>query len=92
MDLPTFVSGSASGGRANSSNNNSNASFAPLLAQTASGSGGVGQQGVGMGGCIGVNNVSVTVGSAESNKQPDAEIRKFRKKYRQEILTAAMWG
>ncbi|XP_063712581.1 serine/threonine-protein kinase mig-15-like isoform X2 [Symsagittifera roscoffensis] len=92
LDLPTFVSGSASGGRANSSNNNSNASFAPLLAQTASGSGGVGQQGVGMGGGIGVNNVSVTVGSAESNKQPDAEIRKFRKKYRQEILTAAMWG
>ena len=75
LDLPTHVSGLASGGRGgNQSNQNNSAAFLPFLAGP------------------GATNISVTVGSAESNKQPDAEIRKFRKKYRQEILTAAMWG
>ena len=82
LDLPTRVSGIASGGRSgpNSGGNATNgvppnnASFAPYVFGTTAG------------------NINVTVGSAEANKQPDAEIRKFRKKYRQEILTAAMWG
>ena len=92
LDLPTRVSGVASGGRAtagggpgapNATNGvvspphpPNNASFAPYVFGSS------GQAG----------NINVTVGSADANKQPDAEIRKFRKKYRQEILTAAMWG